>query len=63
MECIGLEASTKYHTRSNIVEDTARNLSIIVKDWTLDDAMNRLQPYIDETDLRINLEMCGVIYD
>lgn len=63
MECIGLEASTKYLTRSNIIEDTARNLSIIVKDWTLEDAMNRLQPSIDEADLRINLEMCGLRYD
>lgn len=64
MESTTLTASPKFlTTNSNRIEDVARNLSLLVKGWSFEDALNYLQPSIDEADLRTTLENCGVYYD
>lgn len=61
----GLIVSTKSLTQSKavIIEEVASNLSKMFINMSVDDAINRLQPLIDEEDLRRTMQNCGVYYD
>ena len=59
------EVSTKSLIQSNsplIIEDLAKAVSETVIGLTFSDVINMMQPSIDEEDLRINLEQCGIYY-
>jgi hypothetical protein len=59
------EVSTKSLIQSNsplIIEDLAKAVSETVIGLTFSDVIDLMQPSIDEEDLRINLEQCGIYY-
>ena len=59
------EVSTKSLIQSNsplIIEDLAKAVSETVIGLTFSDVIGMMQPSIDEEDLRINLEQCGIYY-
>lgn len=59
------EVSTKSLIQSNsplIIEDLAKAVSETVIGLTFSDVIDMMQPSIDEEDLRINLEQCGIYY-